>query len=232
MKILGIIPARGVSKGVPRKNIKLLGTKPLLQYTSDIALKSTFLQKVVLSSEDDKILAYAKNLGIEVPFKRPIELSSDSASSLSVVQHAINFFEEKNEFFDAICLLQVTYPFRTLELLDKAIKKFIIANTDSLVSVQKVPHEYNPHWTFKEDEKGNLKIATGDANIISRRQELPNAYHRDGSIYLTKVDVIKQKKSFYGDSMAYIESPKDYYVNIDTIKDWKHAEEMLKSYKN
>lgn len=231
MKILGIIPARGGSKGIPKKNIKLLGNKPLLKYTSDVALNSKYLDKVILSSDDNAIIEVGKTNGLEVPFKRPTNLANDLATSLSVIQHAIQFFEEKKEYFDAVCLLQVTYPFRTTSFLDKAIQKFKNSDTDSLVSVLEVPHEFNPHWTFKENKLGHLSIATGEENIISRRQDLPKSYHRDGSIYLTKTSVLKKENSLYGKTISFIESPKERYVNIDTLKDWSRAEDMLKNNK-
>ena len=229
MKILGIIPARGGSKGVPRKNIKLLGGKPLLQYTSEVGLASSFIDTLVLSSDDDEIIEIAKSLGIEAPFKRPSDLAIDTAPTLPVIQHALKHYKSIGVEFDAVCLLQVTSLFRTVEFLNQAIEKFINAGTDSLVSVQEVPHEFNPHWVFEQDELGNLKIATGEEQIISRRQDLPKAYHRDGSIYLTKVSVILEQNSLYGKNVAYIESPKEGSVNIDTMADWEKAEVLVKN---
>jgi CMP-N-acetylneuraminic acid synthetase len=224
MRILGIIPARGGSKGVPRKNIKLLGGKPLIEYTSEIALKSKLLTKVVLSSDDDEIIEVAKSIGIEVPFKRPSNLAGDSTPTLPVIQHALDFFKSNGEEFDAVCLLQTTSPFRTVKFLDQALEKFITSNTDSLISVQEVPHEYNPHWTFKTNKEGNLEIATGEKEIISRRQDLPNSYHRDGSIYITDTNIIEKENSLFGSIISYIVSPKETYVNIDTLDDWAKAE--------
>ncbi len=231
MKILAIIPARGGSKGVPRKNIKLLAGKPLLEYTAAVALKSTLLSKVIVSTEDDEIISVAKTLNLEIPFKRPIDLATDSSSSLSVILHALEYFESKNVYFDSVCLLQVTSPFRTVEFLDEAIQKFIKSGSDSLISVQEIPHEYNPHWSFKLDEGQNLKIATGETEIISRRQDLPKAYHRDGSIYITKTKTLKEQNSLFGKKIAHIVSPKEFYVNVDTMDDWKKAEELVKHLK-
>lgn len=228
MKILCIIPARGGSKGVPGKNIKLLNGKPLLAYTSEIALQSKYLAEVIVSTEDEQIIEVAKSLGIKVPFIRPMALGKGNTPTIDVIIHALQWFENQNIFFDAVCLLQVTSPFRTVDFLDKAIEKFIEKNSDSLVSVQRVPHEYNPHWTFEVNEEGNLKIATGESEIISRRQELPTAYHRDGSIYITKTNVLLKKHSLYGKSTAFIESEPDFYVNIDTLLDWKKAEGISK----
>ncbi|MBA4319143.1 MAG: acylneuraminate cytidylyltransferase, partial [Flavobacterium sp.] len=226
-RILALIPARGGSKGVPGKNTKLLNGKSLLAYTSEIALQSKQLAEVIVSTEDEQIIEVAKSLGIKVPFIRPMALAQDTTPTIDVMIHALQWFEKQTIFFDAVCLLQVTSPFRTLEFLDKAIEKFVESGCDSLVSVQKVPHEYNPHWTFEVNAEGNLKIATGEAEIISRRQELPTAYHRDGSIYLTKTEVLLKQHSLYGKSTAFIESEPDFYVNIDTMQDWEKAEEMI-----
>ena len=232
MRILGIIPARGGSKGVPGKNIKLLNGKPLLQYTSEIALESKFLTDVILSSDDNQIIKVAKSLGIQVPFLRPEELAQDTTPTIDVIIHALRWYENQAIFFDAVCLLQVTSPFRTVAFLDQAIEKFIASGCDSLVSVQKVPHEYNPHWTFEVNPEGNLKIATGEDQIISRRQELPEAYHRDGSIYIMKTEVLLQQHSLYGKSTSLIESTPEFYVNIDTLADWEKAEQMIKKNQN
>lgn len=229
MKILTIIPVRGGSKGVPGKNIKLLNKKPLLAYTSEIAMQSTYLSEIIVSTEDEKIIEVAKNLGIKVPFVRPFELAQDNTPTIDVIIHALKWYENQNVFFDAVCLLQVTSPFRTVEFVDQAIEKFIESKTDSLVSVQKVPHEYNPHWTFEVNSDGNLQIATGETEIISRRQELPLAYHRDGSIYITKTDVLLKKYSLYGKTTAFIESNPEFYVNIDTSQDWEKAEKMIQN---
>jgi CMP-N-acetylneuraminic acid synthetase len=231
MRILAMIPARGGSKGFPGKNIKLLNGKPLLQYTAEIALESKYLTEVILSSDDQAIIAIAESIGIQVPFVRPASLAEDHTPTIDVIIDALKWFENESVFFDAVCLLQVTSPFRTVEFLDKAIEKFIASGCDSLVSVQKVPHEYNPHWTFEVNEMGNLKIATGEEKIISRRQELPDAYHRDGSIYITKTEVLLQQRSLYGKSTSFIESSPEFYVNIDTLADWEKAEQMIKNNK-
>ena len=228
MKILVIIPARGGSKGVPKKNIKLLDGKPLIQYTTDIALKSKLISKIVVSSDDDEIIEIAKELGVDVPFKRPNSLAEDESPTLPVIKHAIDFFEEQGIFFDAVCLLQVTSPFRTLTFLNEAIQKFCDEQNDSLISVREVPHEYNPHWVFEPNTNGQLVIATGEKEIITRRQNLPKSYHRDGSIYITKTSVIKEQNSLYGNSIGYVISSEENYVNIDTMEDWIKAEEFIK----
>jgi len=227
MKVLAIIPARSGSKGVPGKNIKMLGTKPLLQYTAEAALKSSLLTDVIISTDSEEIAAIARNCGIEVPFIRPAALATDTASSIDVVMHALNFLEQQGRCYDAVCLLQPTNPFRSVGFIDKAIIKFEQMQADSLLSVLPVPHEYNPHWIFVPTGDGSLKIVTGDPEIIKRRQDLPPAYFRDGSIYLTKTSVIQKQHSFYGDRIGYIVSDPMFYINIDNPDDWSNAENKL-----
>jgi CMP-N-acetylneuraminic acid synthetase len=229
MRILGLIPARKGSKGVPDKNIKLLAGKPLLQYTSDMAIKSNLFSKVVLSTDSEKYRKIGISLGLSVPFLRPENLSTDSAPTIDVIIHTLNYFENIGEYFDAVCLLQTTSPFRSKETLNMAVEKFINEDTDSLISACKVPLEFNPHWTFKQNAKGLLDLTTGENNIISRRQDLPEVYHRDGSIYITKTSVLKNQHSLYGNSISYIETDSKSNINIDSMKDWNRAEEYVKN---
>ena len=228
MKILGLIPARGGSKGLPGKNIKLLGGKPLLQYTVESAKKSELLDREILSSDDPEIIAVAKELGLEVPFLRPEDLAGDATTSLEVIKHALKELSSQGEEYDAVCLLQPTTPFRSAGLIDAAIEKFTKGGYDSLISVREVAAEFNPHWIFEEKD-GNLQIATGEKEIISRRQDLPKAYHRDGAIYLTKTSVILEQNSLYGDRIGFIETTGSVYVNIDTEEDWEDAEKLVES---
>ncbi len=227
MKILGLIPARGGSKGIPKKNIKILGNKPLLQYTHEAAKESSLLTRVILSSDDQEIISVARDIDLEVPFIRPEKLAQDNTSSLEVIIHALTYFQDKKIHFNAVCLLQPTTPFRRKNLIDQAIKKFIQGGYDSLITVKKVPAEFNPHWVF-EEEGGKLKLATGEKEIIPRRQDLPQAYFRDGAIYLTKTEVILNQKSLYGQNIGFLENPDPNCVNLDTPEDWNKAEKILK----
>ena len=188
MNILGIIPARGGSKCVLGKNIKLLGEKPLICYTIDATKDSKLLNEVILSSDDEEIIEVAKKLNVEVPFVRPKYLAEDKSPTLGVIQHALKFYAEQNIYFDAVCLLQVTSPFKTGKFIDEAITKFQNSNTDSLISVLEVPHEYNPHWIFEENTNGNLKISTGEEKIITCRQNLPTSFY--SGIFLVLCDLI------------------------------------------
>ncbi|AZQ44701.1 acylneuraminate cytidylyltransferase family protein [Nonlabens ponticola] len=227
MKILAVIPARGGSKGIPRKNIKMLGSKPLIAYSIDVALESQLFDDIIVSTEDDEIAAVASEYGAKVPFLRRKELANDTAPTIDVLVDLLQNEMIARESYDAICLLQCTTPFRDLKEVSKAVEQFKNSNADSLVSVRKVPDHFNPHWTFERNIQGNLKIATGDKHLITRRQELPEAFYRDGSVYLTKVSVILEQKSLFGQSIAYVENKFELEVNLDTMKDWKVAENML-----
>ncbi|MGY5850415.1 acylneuraminate cytidylyltransferase family protein [Salegentibacter sp. F14] len=224
-KILGLVPARGGSKGLPGKNIKMLGGKPLLQYTWESARQSSMLDKVVLSTEDQEIKKVACGLGINVPFTRPENLAQDLTPSIEVIIHALKFLQDKGEEFDLVCLLQPTTPFRSPGLIDACIKKFEQNNYDSLISVREVPSECNPHWVF-EEEGGLLKLATGEESIIPQRQNLPRAYFRDGAIYLTKTKVLLEQGSLFGSRTGFYDTTGSPYVNIDTPTDWREAEKI------
>lgn len=226
MKVLGVIPARGGSKGIPGKNIKRLAGKPLIAYTSESAKKSNLLSRVILSSDSEEIIKVARDLGIEVPFRRPEVLAQDSTPTLEVVRHAVKYFISRGEEFQAICLLQPTSPVRGEGLIDTAIEKFVSGNYDSLISVREVPAEFNPHWIF-EEEDGKLRISTGEKEIIPRRQDLPTAFFRDGAIYLVKVEVLLEQDSLYGEKIGYIKSSGPY-VNLDVPEDWDQAEILFK----
>jgi CMP-N-acetylneuraminic acid synthetase len=179
-----------------------------------------------VNTEDAEIKNIAIQGGVQV-FDRPAELAGDAARSIDVVLHMLGSLEEKGEIFDAVLLLQATYPFRKKDLIPGAIRNFKERGADSLVSVIRVPEHYNPHWCF-EEKQGYLKISTGEDTLIPRRQELPAAYVRDGAIYLTKVEVLKKKMGFIGDRMAFIESDPENYINLDGPDDWEKAVQMCK----
>jgi len=229
MRILGIIPARGGSKGVPNKNIKTLGDKPLLQYTWEAAKRCKGLERIILSTEDETIKAIAETVGIDVPFKRPHHLAEDTSGSLGVVQHVLQYFQDIGDQYDAVCLLQPTTPFITSEVIEDCIEKFKDIDTDSLVSVREVPHQFHPNWVFVEDGKNYIKTYKGKT-LSKSRQDLSKAYYRDGQVYLTKANVILEKKSLYGNTIGYHISKNSPYINIDTMKDWQEAERLMNDY--
>jgi len=227
MKILGLIPARAGSKGVSEKNIKELCGKPLLHYTIEEAYKSSHLSEIMVSTESEKIADIAKQAGAHVPFMRPENLAEDNSKTLDVVIHVVEQYAEKGTHFDAVCLLQPTNPLRKSDLINRCVKEFGHKQADSLITVRSVPHEFNPHWIFEENTRGFLSLATGEKEIIPRRQELPEAFYRDGSVYITKTEVLLNKRSLYGEKVAFLNTDGEPHINIDTMADWKKAERLL-----
>lgn len=228
-RVLGIIPARGGSKGVPRKNLRILAGKPLLQYTAEAALASTRLSRIILTTEDLEIAEAGRQCGIEVPFLRPESLARDDTPMLPVIRHAVKTLEDSGDRFDAICLLQPTNPLRRPEDLDNCIRMLEEQDADSVVSMLPVPVEFNPHWVWFTDSDGYLKIATGEEMPIPRRQDLPAAWHREGSVYVTRRDILIERNTFYGTKMiGYMMDP-EKTVNIDTMEDWVRAEKLIEA---
>lgn len=226
MSILCVIPARGGSKGVPRKNIKDLGDKPLIGYTIETALQIEGFNDIIVSTEDEEIKDISIGLGARVPFLRPGFLASDKAPTVDVIVDLVDRLEKEGIYFDAVCLLQPTFPFRDLGEVKNAILKFKDEELDSLISVRKVPDHYNPHWVF-EDKEGFLKISTGEEKIITRRQNLPQYFYRDGSLYIVKTSILKNQHSLYGEKIGYYENKNSININIDTLDDWEKAENYI-----
>lgn len=227
MRVLGLIPARGGSKGIPRKNIRHLCGKPLLQYTAEAALGARGLARVVLSTEDPEIAAVGRSCGIEVPFLRSPELALDATPTLPVVQHAVRMLESEGDHFDAICLLQPTHPLRRPDDIDTCIALLEESGADAVATVLPVPPHYNPHWVYFRGKDGQLHLSTGEEHPISRRQDLPPAYHREGSVYVTRRDVVMEGNSLYGRRLVGFEIDPERSVNIDTEWDWTRASRHL-----
>jgi len=227
MKVLGLIPARGGSKGVPRKNIKLLCGTPLLGFTAESALAATSLSRVILSTDDEEIAEVGLSLGLDVPFMRPAELATDTATSFSVVVHAVNELRSRGESYDAVCLLQPTNPLRRAANIDACVEIMEKNGSDSVISVLPVPEQFNPMWVFWQKADGRLVLSSGESEPITRRQDLPEAFHRDGSVYLTRTRVLFEHGNLYGDNIHSYEMDPRYAVNIDTTTDWEKAEQMI-----
>lgn len=227
ISVLGLIPARGGSKGVPRKNIKPLHGKPLLYYTAEAALRAKKLTTVILSTDDEAIAEVGYRCGLEVPFMRPPELAKDDTPMLPVVQHALKWMENNNRHFDAVCLLQPTNPLRSHRIIDDCIELLVTSDADTVLTVLPVPFHYNPHWVYFSDEQNHLSLATGEEQPISRRQTLPSAYHREGSVYVTLCKTVMEENSLYGKNITGYVLNKEESVNIDDKQDWDLAEKLL-----
>ena len=226
MRVLGIVPARGGSKGIPGKNVRPLGGKPLLAWTAEAALAARRLSRVVLTTDDERIAEVGRACGLEVPFLRPAELARDDTPTLPVLQHAVAELEKAGDRFDAVCLLQPTSPFRRPEDIDGCIELLETEGLDAVVSVLPVPPEHNPHWVWFRNGDGLLRLATGEDQPIPRRQELPPAFHRDGSVYVTRRDVLMEGNSLYGKRLGgFLADSRS--VNLDTPADWERAERLF-----
>lgn len=227
MRVLGIVPARGGSKGVPRKNIQLVNGKPLLQYTAEAALQTKRLSRVILTTDDEEIADIGRRCGLEVLFLRPPELAADDTPTLPVLQHAVRWLEERGDHYRSVCLLQPTNPVRSPDDIDACIALLESKSTDSVITVRRVPDEYNPHWVYFEDGKGCLHLSTGSGTPITRRQALPPAYHRDGAVYVMRRDVLMVENSLYGKRVRGYAINSDCWVNIDTPEDLEQAAIVL-----
>lgn len=226
-KIIGVIPARGGSKGVPRKNIRKLLGKPLVAYTISPALKSKFLTKVVISSEDDEILEIGVKYGA-YPVKRPMELAVDTAPTLPVIQHAVRYMEEKeNTTYDYIMLLQPTTPLRTTEDIDNALKELMETGVDALISVVKVSGMHPVR--MKRIENDTIMDFCYEEPEGARRQDLPDAYIRNGAIYAFKRETIMKNGTMMSARGAKpFFMPEDRSINIDSELDFILAETVMK----
>lgn len=230
MNVIGIIPARGGSKGIKKKNISIIGGKPLIQYTIDNCLKSKNLSKFIVSTDDVEISEIAIKCGAEVPFIRPKNLAEDNSSSLSVIKHAAEFFKKKFSIkYDAYMLLQPTTPFRDDDLIDNSITKLKEnPSASSVISVVNVEGNH-PYRMYTLNEKENMKsLIEGNYNPMEPRQNLPDVYIRSGDIYLTTYQTIFRQNSLIGSSPLGIKVNPIKAVNIDTEIDLEVAKEIFK----
>lgn len=224
-RILAVIPARGGSKGVPRKNIKLAGGKPLIVWMIEAAKKSEYIDRIILSSDDQEIIATAKSFGCEVPFIRPSELAQDESSSSDAVIHALN----KIPGYDYVMLLQPTSPLTIGEDIDGCIKLCIRSNAKSVVSVTEP--DKSPYWMFKMGSHNKLESVLGGEYLQKRRQDLPEIYMPNGAIYIAESHWFLDHKSFYSDSTSGYVIPQERSLDIDSDIDFELFEVVLENRK-
>ena len=225
MKFLAVITARAGSKGVPRKNVKLLNGKPLTFYTLDVAREVLGDKDICLSTNDTELIELAvKERNYNVPFKRPEHLATDEASTYEVLLHAIDFYEKRGDYYDAIILLQPTSPLRTVIHLKEAIHLYKSNEVDMVVSVKEA--KSNPYFTlFEENSNGFLKQSK--PSKFTRRQDCPKVYEFNGAIYVVNVNSLKKSMmSEFSKINKYVMDDK-YSIDIDSPFDWKMAEIIL-----
>lgn len=225
-KILGAITARGGSKGIPKKNIRPLGGKPLLAYTIESAKQSQLITHLIVSTEDEEIAAVARGYGALVPFMRPVELAGDDVHHLPVLQHAVKTMEEQlGVVFDYVVKLQPTSPFRTVEDIDGTIRLLAETDADSAVTVVEV--DENHPLKMKKIENGRLMPYCFPEPEGIPRQFLPKVYKRNAAVYVLKRDNLLLKNREYGDDVAAYLMPAERSIDIDNEFDWLKAEHML-----
>lgn len=226
-RTLAIIPARGNSKGIPKKNIKLLGGKPLLAWTSEVAQKSGLFDKIVLSTDSPEIADVGRKLGVEVPFLRPAEIATDAAPMLPAIQHALAHYAKEGYVPDRIFLLQPTSPFRRVETLLKS-NDLLGQGWDSVVGLTRVPDGFSPYYLMKITD-GNAEFFFPEGLRMARRQDAMAAYHRCGSVFAFTRACLETYGDIYGKKCHPLLADEREGVNIDTQVDWDQAENFLKA---
>jgi CMP-N,N'-diacetyllegionaminic acid synthase len=225
VKPIVIIPARGGSKGVPGKNIRLLAGKPLIHYTIEQARKLFPDEYIVVSTDDKKIINVVEQLGLKVPFMRPAELATDAAGTYEVLLHAIQFVELNGYEPDTLILLQPTSPFRTAHHVEEALKYFD-SSCEMLVSVKET--SANPYYVlFEEDQNGLLQRSK--AGSYTRRQDCPKVWELNGAIYIIRVETLKRKKMGDFSLLKKYVMGAAFSHDIDTELDWVIAEALIRS---
>ncbi len=219
--ILALIPARGGSRELPGKNILPVNGRPLLDWSVTAARGSRYVDRVVLSSEDEAIIATARACGCEVPFRRPAELASDAAATIDVVMHAL----EALPGYDILLLLQPTSPLRTAEDIDAALERLVSHNAAACVSVAEA--EQSPYWMYLLDDSQMLRPVVDAPAAVTRRQDLPKVYVLNGAIYAADTCRLRSGRAFVtSDTVAYV-MPPERSLDIDTAADFAAFKEMV-----
>lgn len=232
-QLLGLIPAREGSQGIPGKNMKLLDGKPLIQYTIEAALQSRRLQCIAVSTDSQDISNFCSRFSrVETPFLRPAELANNLSPVVDTILHAIDHYQTAGRSFDYVILLQPTSPFRMTGFIDRAIDQLSELGAESLVSFRKIPDRFNPYWAYekKPGSFGRLINPPTNTLTVSRRQDLPDTYYRDGEIYITSTSLIREGL-VTGGKIAGLITENGFGINLDTMEDWEQAEQIVEEWK-
>ena len=221
-KIAALIPARGGSKGIKRKNVRLLAGKPLISYTIAAALDSKYIDRVIVSTEDEEIAQISKSFGAEVPHLRPKELAEDTTATIEVVLHEAGAFLSSGEW-DSLVLLQPTQPLRTWEDIDKAIAFYYEMGKKSLVSVSEAGD--HPLFMRQINKDGRMKKLLNLPSTV-RRQDMERIYRVNGAIYINQIKELTETTSFNDNELGFI-MDRSHSVDIDELSDFALAEYYL-----
>ncbi len=229
--VAALIPARGGSKAIHKKNIRLLNGVPLIEYTIRIALQNKNIDRVIVSTDDQEIAEISQKTGAEVPFLRPASLAKDNTPDKPVIEHALNWLKKcENCIPDALLFLRPTTPFKTNKIIDQCLAIFMNDNNASSVrTVNKVEGVNHPYWMFK-DENGYLSPFVDGIKISEyyQRQLLPGCYQLNGVVDVLLPDFVFENSNIYGEQVRFVEIEAVYAVDIDTELDFDFAEFILK----
>ena len=224
--VLGLVPARGGSKGVPGKNIKLLAGRPLLEYTARAARESGVLDRIVLSTDAAEIAEVGRQVGLEVPFLRPAALAADDSPMLAVLQHALDTLAADGWLADIVVLLQPTSPLRRPEHVRAAVTMLRESGADSVVTVVELPRHLSPDYVMKIED-GRLRPFLPEGARITRRQDARPAYSRDGTVYACWRRTVERFGNIYGDDCRPLAIDPRHSLSIDSADDWDAAERAI-----
>jgi len=233
--IVGIIPARGGSVGVPLKNIKNLNGLPLIAYTIKSAISSKCLNRIIVSTDHEEIANISEKYGAEIPFKRPNDISEDVDTEF-VLQHAINFLEKEEGYnVDGVVLLQPTSPFRTAKTIKNCVDLYLNTNADSVVTVHNIEGN-RPEWMLSLDSNNkvipyNTPFEENGLPVIklAARQSFPTLYRQNGIVYVTNKNLLMEKTLVIGPNAYAVVTDEEEAIDIDTHTDFLIAESILSS---
>ncbi|MCR5420660.1 MAG: acylneuraminate cytidylyltransferase family protein [Lachnospiraceae bacterium] len=221
-RILGLIPARGGSKGIPHKNIIDLCGKPLISYSIEAGLKSKYIDSVIVSTDDKEIAAISRSYGAEVPFMRPEELAADTSKTIDAILHAVNSLKSMGREYDTLVLLQPTQPLRTFEDIDNALNKYMENKCIPLVSVSPV----NDNPLLIRSIQNDRLIPLLNASSTCRRQDMPEYYRVNGCIYINEISEINENTSFNDNPLPFTMT-REHSVDIDELSDLALAKFLI-----
>jgi N-acylneuraminate cytidylyltransferase len=216
--VLGVIPARGGSKGVPRKNIRMAAGKPLIAWTIEEAFKSKYIDRLVLSSEDPEIMKVASSYGCDVPFQRPVELASDDTPGIDPVLHALNQLHG----YYYVVLLQPTSPLRSVADIDGCIHRCEDKNAKACVSVMKC--QQHPYLMFSADYDSRLRPLVPESSNFHCRQDYPDFFFLNGAVYVAQTEWLQTSRTFLSNDTVGFEMPEERSLDIDTEEDIRRFE--------
>ena len=224
--VLGLVPARGGSKGVPDKNIRRLAGRTLLEYVAAAASASGIVDRTVLSTDSERVADEGRRAGLEVPFMRPSELARDDTPMLPVVEHALDALERAGWTPEIVVLLQPTSPLRQPAHIRRAVEELRASGADSVVTVIELPRHMSPDYVMRIDE-GRLVPFLPESGRVTRRQDARPAFVRDGTVYAFRRRALAETGSIYGRDCRPLLLAARESLSIDTPEDWKEAEQRL-----